>query len=67
MTLSLSMATRPLLLSIMLAALVVNAAEITYCKTDADCTAVLAYDLCQAIEGSTLRQCRHKPLFPMTG
>jgi uncharacterized membrane protein YfcA len=28
---------------------------------------VLAYDLCQEIEGSAKRQCKHKPLFPMTG
>ena len=55
------------LLGLILSNQPVSAAEITYCQTDADCQAVLAYDLCQEIEGSAKKQCKHKPLFPMRG
>lgn len=45
----------------------VQAADKTKCQVDADCQAILAYDLCQEVEGEPTKICVHKPLFPMTG
>lgn len=50
----------------MLGLTMVYAADVTYCEVDADCQAVLAYDLCQEVEGEVKKVCKHKPLFPMT-
>ena len=54
-----------LLLAICAEQAMVHAAELTYCEIDADCQKVLAYDLCQEVEGETKKVCKHKPLFPM--
>ena len=47
------MSTTVVALAVILGISIVSAAEITFCKVDADCTAVNAYDLCQEVEGST--------------
>jgi len=65
-TKSLHIALICLLLSLS-ASVVSAAAAARSCVVDADCQAVLAYDLCQEVEGSTERECKHKPLFPMEG